>query len=106
MLNEYLSTTDADVFTIRYNLIDAVEVHRAHSGRAVFALAMFLTRNYTFDHSSQSDGVVVGIEEYADGRQSISSCSSRLLVVALNRLRQTVVNHKSYIRLVDAHAEG
>ena len=38
--------------------------------------------------------------------QSISTCASRLLIIAFDVFRQIVVNDEAHVRFVDAHAEG
>jgi len=50
----------------------------------------------------------VGVAVKEDGfrRPAIAPCTTDLLVVALHRAGQVVVDHEAHIALVDAHAEG
>ena len=50
--------------------------------------------------------VSIGIEEDALGGQSVPSGPPCFLVVAFQVFWQVVVDHETYVRLVDAHAEG
>ena len=45
------------------------------------------------------------VVQTAHTHQTIPARPSRLLIVPLERLRQTVVEHEAHIRLVDAHSE-
>ena len=50
--------------------------------------------------------VFLGIEGDAHTLAAVTSCTSRLLVVALQRLRNVVVDDKTHVGLVNTHAEG
>ena len=49
--------------------------------------------------------VAVVVEENADRQLAVATCAPRLLVVALDRLGQRVVDDEAHVGLVDAHAE-
>ena len=50
--------------------------------------------------------VVQAVRHPGRGRESVAARAARLLVVALDGLRQVEVGDEPYVRLVDAHAEG
>ena len=50
--------------------------------------------------------VLVGIEGQTDALTTVTPCTTRLLIVAFQRLGDIIVDHKAYIGLVDTHTEG
>ncbi len=68
-------------------------------GRAVAAAPAAL------DERAHDGGVAEAEEEQGLGRQAVAPRPPRLLVVALDRLGQVVVDDEAHVALVDAHAE-
>ena len=58
------------------------------------------------DQLPHPDDVLVGVEEQTETGRSIPASPPPLLVVTLYGLRDTGVDHKSHIGLINAHAEG
>ena len=67
--------------------------------------ALFLRVGLFLDELRLLDHVAGAEQQQTFARQPVASGAARLLVVALDVLRQIVMNHESDIRFVDAHAE-
>ena len=50
--------------------------------------------------------VLIAVEGQTDAFATVTTGTPRLLIIALQRLRNVIVNHKAHIGLVDAHAKG
>ena len=55
---------------------------------------------------SERDDVADLIEEHRLTRQTVTSATTNLLIIALNALRQIIVHHEAHITLVDAHTKS
>src|SRR5687767_12284104 len=50
-------------------------------------------------------GISIVIQQQAMCRQTVAPCTSDLLVITFNTLRQIKMDHEAHIRLIDAHAK-
>ena len=79
------------------------EAHRI--GQQLFA-DLLLGHGLALQELLQLLDVLVAVEGHTLAFAAVTSRTSRLLVVALQALRDVVVDHETHIGLVDAHAEG
>ena len=50
--------------------------------------------------------ILIAVESQAIALSAVAACAACLLVVALNTLRNIIVNHKAYIGLINPHTKG
>lgn len=60
----------------------------------------------TFNHATQASDITVCVQEYTVGQHAISSSTPCFLVISFHRFGQRVMNHKTHISLVNAHAKS
>ena len=70
------------------------------------AANILLCHRLTFHKLVELLQVLMGIERDTHALATVTTGTSRFLIVALQRLRNIVVNHKTYIRLIDTHTKG
>ena len=66
---------------------------------ALFALAFLLDESPLLDHIARAE------KQNAFTGQAVTSSPPRLLIIALDVLRQIMMNHKPHVRFVDPHPE-
>ena len=65
-----------------------------------------LLRSLVFLKTSQTLDVVRAVETQADTFSAVTTCTTGLLIIALQTLRYVVMYDKTNIRLVNTHSEG
>ncbi len=65
-----------------------------------FTLALFIDETGLLDHIARAE------EEDAFARQTVAPGAPGFLIVALDVLRQIVVDHETHVRFVDPHSES